>query len=669
MGNKQFKLTKLALALGVSVSLAGCFSDNDNNVDIKPPPEPTQKVVAPPTDQVVTKQAGSFSVVVTDSLGNALADDVTASITFPGNPTTVLNTAGDALGSDDTTSTAGSFAFTVADIPEAGLEFDFVVTANGFLSNSGTVELSTDDTDVAQLIRLTPRTLTQEAGKAPIIATTSALTDLKDADGNDVTVTYTAGTGLDLGGKESIELTKKLDSTINAGKAAGGVKVKLKQNTKFIAKNEAGEDVELDELPTLTVAYYGNEATGFQTRVADEDNFNANAEADSALDAFPGGLALSVAAPESADTANVNGSFTTGGFVAIELVDSQNRKVKNFGKNADNQDNTLEVAMQVDATTMNPCPIALPAGGDLATEAAKAFDKGVCTVAAPVARPLAAEDIFPVWSYDEDAGKWSFESYGVVKSNGTEDTFDVVVEVNHLSYWNLDFFTYIINAEKCPNRRFSFDIVDGNGDPSKEYADVLVEASGYRLLIGAYNRTNLAKGTFRNPPSFEVKLKMMKDGKNILDSAMDKDGNVIGSAATDGVASAVTFENLCDLDGGKLTLTTTPAAPIEKNLTPQFTCSNNDAGDIPATPVSTPTIAQLFRNNRFVKTFYPSGTFPVSLEQAAAGASVTYKVRYKNPRNNTWFTKDIGLNATAETLDIPVTCTINDVPVTGTGGN
>ncbi|RZM83682.1 hypothetical protein C3B51_05990 [Pseudoalteromonas rubra] len=668
MGNKQFKLTKLALALGVSVSLAGCFSDNDNNVDIKPPPEPTQKVVAPPTDQVVEKQAGSFSIVVTDSLGNALADDVTASITFPGNPATVLNTAGEALGEDDTTSAAGSFAFTVAEIPEAGLTFDFVVTANGFLSNSGTVELTADDADVAELIRLTPRTLTQEAGKAPIIATTSALTDLKDADGNDVTVTYTAGTGLSLGGAGSIELNKKLDSTINAGKAAGGVKVKLKEGTKFVAKNADGEDVELDELPTLTVAYFGNEATGFAANNGTADD-NANAAADSALDAFPGGLALTVAAPESEDAANVSGSFTTGGFVAIELVDSQNRKVKNFGKNADNQDNTLEVAMQVDAKTVNPCPITLPEGGDLAAEAAKAFDKGVCTVAAPVARPLAAEDIFPVWSYDEDAGKWTFESYGVVKANGTDDTFDVVVEVNHLSYWNLDFFTYIIGADKCPNRRFSFDIVDSAGNPSQQYADVLVEASGYRLLIGAYNRTNLAKGTFRNPPSFPVKLKMMKDGKNILDSAMDKDGNLLGGAATDGQASAVNFPNLCSLDGGKLTLTTAPAAPIAKNLTPQFTCSNNDAGDVPATPVSTPTIAQLFRNDRFVKTFYPSGTFSVNLEQAVAGANVTYKVRYKNPRNNTWFTKDIGLNATAETLDIPVTCTINEVPVTGTGGN
>jgi len=157
----------------------------------------------------------------------------------------------------------------------------------------------------------------------------------------------------------------------------------------------------------------------------------------------------------------------------------------------------------------------------------------------------------------------------------------------------------------------------------------------------------------------------MKDGKNILDGATLADNSTL-SLNDDGAASGVTFTDLCDLDGGTLKLTTAPASNIVKALTPQFVCSNNDAGDVPATPVTTPTIAQLFRGGRFVKTFYPSGQFEVSLE---AGDTAAYTVRYKNPNNNTWFTQAIEANTTAATLDIPVTCTINEVPVTGTGGS
>ncbi|QTL37055.1 hypothetical protein [Pseudoalteromonas viridis] len=653
MGNKQFKLTKLALALGVTVSLAGCFSDNDNNVDIKPPPEPTQKVVTPPTDQVVEKQAGSFSIVVTDSQGKPLSDEVSASINFTSNnAASVLNTAGATLTDEDKVATGGSFAFTVETIPAAGLSFDFVITADGFLSNSGTVEITTDAADVADQIRLTARTLEQADGAAPIIATTSTLAELA---GDGVTTSYTADGGLALNGADSITLSKDLDAAKNTNKAAGGVSVTLDNGTKFLDK----DNQPLQSVPTLTVAYFGNEATR-STSEAD-----SVATQDSSLDAFPGGLGLTVA---ENDTTNREGSFATGGFVAIELVDENNNKVDNF------DGGSIKVAMKIDKNTSNTCPMTFtgdPSDAAAIKAAAEAdgtgmFKNGVCTKSVAPEK-IEVNDIFPVWSYDEDAGKWSFESYGVVQADADANatTHNVAVSVNHLSYWNLDFFTYIIGADKCDNRRLSFDIKDSNGNDSQVYADVLVEANSYRLLIGAYNRTNLAKGTFRNPPSFPVKLKMMKDGVNILDGATLADGTTL-DLNDNGTASGVQFTDLCDLDGGTLQLTTAPASNIVKPLTPQFVCSNNDAGDIPATPVSTPTIAQLFRGGRFVKTFYPSGQFEVTLE---GGDSAAYTVRYKNPNNNTWFTQAIEANTTAATLDIPVTCTITEQPVTGTGGN
>ncbi|QPB82010.1 hypothetical protein CWC22_002905 [Pseudoalteromonas rubra] len=647
MGNKQFKLTKLALALGVTVSLAGCFSDNDNNVDIQPPPTDTVKVVTPPTDQVVEKQAGSFTIVVADTQGNPLADTVTATITFPDGSEGVLNTAGAALGEDDTSSQASSFGFTVAEVPAEGVSIDFVVTAEGFLSNSGTVELTADAADVAELVRLTPRSLEQADGAVPIIATSSAIGDLA---GEGVTATYTAEAGLAIEGADALTLEKNLDAAKNEKKAAGGVTVTVKNGTQFLDAN----DQPLTSAPTVTVAYFANEA---QRNANETDDVAAT---ESAIDAFPGGLALTVAQNE---TTNIDGAFSTGGFVAIEMVDEEGNKVSKFGEG-----NSIQVAMKVDKATSNPCPQVFDGEGTVAAAAEGdngLFENGVCKTN-PTPRQIAVDDIFPVWSYNEDAGEWSFESYGVVTADEDENasTFNVVVDVNHLSYWNLDFFTYILNAEKCDNRRVNFNIVDANDQPSQEYADVLVEANSYRLLIGAYNRSDLTKGTFRNPPSFEVKLKMMKDGVNILDNATDGEGNVVGGAA-DGEATGVTFSNLCDLNNGTLKLTTSAATEITKTLTPQLVCSNNSDADVPATPVTTPTVVQLFRQNRFVKTFYPSGAFDVTLEEGDAA----YSVRFKNPNNNTWFTQDIAANATAATLDIPVTCTITDQPATGTGGN
>ncbi|MCF2907612.1 hypothetical protein L1285_04670 [Pseudoalteromonas sp. DL2-H2.2] len=645
MGNKQFKLTKLALALGVTVSLAGCFSDNDNNVDIKEPP--TDKTIAVlPGDIVVEKQAGSFSIVVTDSAGQPLSEEVNATINFTSNAASVLNTAGGALTAEDRAATGGSFAFTVNAIPADGLSFDYVITADGFLSNSGTVELSSTDTDVADQVRLTARTLEQADGAAPIIATTSTLAALA---GDGVTTSYTADGGLALEGADSITLTKDLDAAKNTNKAAGGVSVTLDNGTKFLDK----DNQPLQSVPTLTVAYFGNEAT---RSTSEEDSVAAQ---DSSLDAFPGGLGLTVAED---DTTNREGSFATGGFVAIELVDENNNKVDNF------DGGSIKVAMKIDKNTSNTCQMKFTGdASDAAAVKAAAedtdtgmFKNGVCTKSV-TPETIEVGDIFPVWSYNEDAGKWSFESYGVVQE-GDATTYNVAVSVNHLSYWNLDFFTYIIGADKCDNRRLSFDIKDSNGDDSQVYADVLVEANSYRLLIGAYNRTNLAKGTFRNPPSFPVKLKMMKDGVNILDGATLADGTAL-NLNDNNAASGVQFTDLCDLDGGTLQLTTAPAANIVKPLTPQFVCASNTA-DVQPTPITTPTIAQLFRGGRFVKTFYPSGQFEVSLED---GDSAAYTVRYKNPNNNTWFTQAIEANTTAATLDIPVACTVQNL--TGTGGS
>lgn len=626
MGNNKFKLTKLALALGLTASLSACFSDNDNNDYVKPP-VPTQDVAVPPT--AAERQAGSITVNLVDVTGTQLADDVTATITFTSAEDGLLTVAGNELTDADKATTNSSFAFTLESIPANGVSYDYVVSADGYLSNSGTFELTTTESVAAEEIRLTPRTLADS--DVAIVADTKTLAELVPA-GENTTVSYDPALGLSVSGDKT-EIT--LPQVINKpGIAVGGTTVKIKNGTQFLDK----EGVALTSAPSLTVAYFANEATRNTTEAA------GVATTDSSLDAFPGGLALSVTSPTDVTS---TGSFTSGGFVAIELVDDEGNKVKSFGPG-----NTLTVAMQVDKNTSNPCPVKFDANaaGDITAQAeATAFAAGVCQLAAPVAtRPLEADDIFPIWSYDEDTGKWVFENYGLVVDNGNANTFDVEVEVDHLSYWNLDFF----NNRSCNS--VSFDILDNNDAANTTATSIVLESSGFRRVFTSYGG-DYSKATFANPPAFPVTVKVLRDGQNILDGLAN---------SANGTAQALSVANMCDLNNDDLKLTIAPPTIVAKQLTPQLVCSNTDDFDVNTAPVVTPSIVTLFRNNRFVQNYYPTGTFSVNLEQATG---VSYSARYYDYNSRTWLSTAIDATATAATLDIPVICEVETVPVTGTG--
>ena len=450
MGNNEFKLTKLALALGVTLSLSGCLSDDDKNDTVPEPPAPTQDVAVPPT--AAETQAGAITVNLIDALGEPLADTVSASITFTSSEDGLLSVSGESVADEDKVTTEGTFSFTIESIPADGVTYDYVVSAEGYLNNSGSFTVTTTDNVAADEIRLTPRNLADS--DVPIVAETKSLESLVP-EGENTTVAYDPTTGLSVSGdKDEIELPQSVNK---AGVAVGGTTVKIKNGTQFLT----ADGTALETVPEITVAYFANEATR-----NDSEADNSSVE-NSSLDAFPGGLALSVADPDDADS-NVSGSFTSGGFVAIELTDDAGNKVKTFGEG-----NSLTVAMQVDKNTSNPCPVSVPAGTtDLSAYAeANGYNTGVCTLPSPTARKIAVGDVFPVWSYDEDAGKWSFESYGEVTDNGSADTFDVSVDVNHLSYWNLDYF----NNNQCSN--VSFDIVDRNGNANEARYTLSLESS------------------------------------------------------------------------------------------------------------------------------------------------------------------------------------------------
>ena len=631
MGNNEFKLTKLALALGVTLSLSGCLSDDDKNDTVPEPPVPTQDVAVPPTAAEV--QAGTITVNVVDITGTRLADTVTATITFKSEDG-LLTASGEALTDDTKSTTTSTFAYTVDSIPADGISYSYVVSAEGYLNNSGTLSVSSTDNVAAQEIRLTPRTLADS--DVAIVADTKDLADLAE-DGT--TVAYDPSTGLSVtGDKDEIEL-KQAISADKADTAVGSASVKIKNGTQFLDTDGNA----LTSAPKMTVAYFANEAT------RNDNESESAATTNSSLDAFPGGLALSVANPDGSDSA-VSGSFTSGGFVAIELVDDEGNKVKSFGEG-----NSITVAMEVDKKTSNPCPVTLPDGEDVTTYAeANGFASGTCTVANPVARKIAAGDIFPVWSYDEDVGEWTFESYGEVTVNsndpldGTYSTFDVTVDVDHLSYWNLDYF----NNQQCSS--FSFDILDSNDAANTARTTIILENNGFRRTLTSYTG-DYSKATILNPPSFPVKVKVLSNGVNVLDGlSSDADGN----------ASAMSVDNLCDLNNQDLKLTIASPVIVSKPITTQLVCSNTEDFDVGTDPVQTPTPVFFQVGNQFVQSVYSTGTFNVDLEQGT-----TYTAWYFDFNNYTWLTSEVTGNTTAATLDIPTVCEVVEQPITGGTGS
>ncbi|URQ85624.1 hypothetical protein J8Z28_13890 [Pseudoalteromonas sp. SCSIO 43088] len=314
MGNNEFKLTKLALALGVTLSLSGCLSDDDKNDTVPEPPVPTQDVAVPPT--AAETQAGAISVSLIDATGELLDESVTATITFTSSEDGLLSVAGDALSDEDKSTTDGAFSFTLESIPADGVTYDYVVSAEGYLNNSGSFTVTTTENVAADEIRLTPRNLADS--DVPIVAETKSLESLVP-EGENTTVAYDPTTGLSVSGdKDEIELPQSVNK---AGVAVGGTTVKIKNGTQFLT----ADGTALETVPEITVAYFANEATRNETE-AD----SATVE-NSSLDAFPGGLALSVANPDGSDS-NVSGSFTSGGFVAIELTDDAGNKVKHSVK-------------------------------------------------------------------------------------------------------------------------------------------------------------------------------------------------------------------------------------------------------------------------------------------------------------------------------------------------
>lgn len=122
---------------------------------------------------------------------------------------------------------------------------------------------------------------------------------------------------------------------------------------------------------------------------------------DDALAAFPGGLMPSVT---MLDGSTANGMFYSAGFVAIEITDASGRHAAAF------ENGTVKMEAIVSPETYNP----------------------------ETNGRVAAGDVVPVWSYDENTGEWAEEGSTTMQLVNGQLVADF--PLTHLSYYNFDWF-------------------------------------------------------------------------------------------------------------------------------------------------------------------------------------------------------------------------------------
>ena len=251
MGNKKFNLTKLALALGVTLSLSGCFSDNDNNIDIKPPvPEPDEQITVPKPD---TPAALNFFVNTTflDAVANdgTLVSDVTVKFfDSEGAPSeSIANLEGEATA--EFMVTDGSVSFKLVENADIS-SVTMIASAEGYFDSSAVVDLSNTDEAIKTIVTLAKTealvvasdTATADGGVLSADLTATAADE--DADAN-VSVVIASGVELRDADGEVIEETDISMSVVTAGFAENDDKVSaaavIPQGLQEKAGNEAGE--------------------------------------------------------------------------------------------------------------------------------------------------------------------------------------------------------------------------------------------------------------------------------------------------------------------------------------------------------------------------------------------------------------------------------------------
>ena len=166
------------------------------------------------------------------------------------------------------------------------------------------------------------------------------------------------------------------------------------------------------------------------------------------ISAFPGGL-------EAHTENNEVVVFKSAGLVSLKMQDSDGKIVKNISK----------------PITMN---ITIPDGS---TDSEN--------------KPIVPGTIIPVWSLNEITGKWKLEGETKVKLENGE--LVAQFKMNHLSYWNLDFYGYTCNTGATLNIQSNF--------TSDYYTNATLEYSnGTSKNLYGFNLKNGTSYTLLNAP-------------------------------------------------------------------------------------------------------------------------------------------------------------------------
>ncbi|KZN58254.1 hypothetical protein N473_05795 [Pseudoalteromonas luteoviolacea CPMOR-1] len=224
MGNKNLKLTKLALALGLTVGLTGCFSDNDNDVVVTPP-DPGEETTKVPTPDTPAALSSYVSVTVTDSATGNVVDNATITFFESGAASTNVT---DLDGADisSQTSTDGAFAFKTKD---GASSITLAVSAADYLEGSAIVDLSGDANAINVAVNLVSKANLAVASQADLATTDGKLAEPLSVEANSTnggakldiptTVTLQDADGNAISGAVSVEVATA-DLSAEAGKAS-----------------------------------------------------------------------------------------------------------------------------------------------------------------------------------------------------------------------------------------------------------------------------------------------------------------------------------------------------------------------------------------------------------------------------------------------------------------
>ncbi len=257
----------------------------------------------------------------------------------------------------------------------------------------------------------------------------------------------------------------------------------IAENTTIeIPLNNGKQETAKIEIPkgTKMLDENGNAITGsVNISLAHFDN-----RSQESLNAFPGGFTATNLVDEQGKEMEPV-IFETAGFISIDITNGS-QTVKSFS-------NTIAISMGINENTVNP-------------ETELAVKEG---------------DSIPTWSLDTKTGQWKKEAVAVVVKNTTTNKLETVFNINHLSYWNLDYY-----YNTC---QYGSTVKINSNTNSDAYRYVEVVNSKTNALIST-RVFNVKNGTnfsfYRAPLGVEVIIKIYS-GRNYYDK-----GNLITQSGT-----------------------------------------------------------------------------------------------------------------------------------------